>query len=102
MRGNQLTVHDDVVSLPEERLVLEQRLRDGSGVFPILPLGPGLSEVDAVPQLFGSKRVVGKDEIITGIGNGGRVVVGIREDHDIVRLALPDEEMVGSLVAQTQ
>jgi len=96
----QLTVHDDMVPFPEELLVLELRLGNGGSIFPILPFGPVLSEVDAVPQLLGSKCTVSKDEIITTFGERGRVVVRIWEDHDVVLLALSKEEVVGSLIAQ--
>jgi hypothetical protein len=96
----KLTVHDDMVSLPEELLVLELRLGNGRRVFPIPPVGPVLSEVDTVPQLLGSERAMSEDEIIAALGERGRVVVGVREDHGIVLLALSEEEMVGSLIAQ--
>ena len=88
-RGRQLTAHDDVVTLPEELLVLE------------LPLGPVLPEVDTVPQLLRSEHAVSEDEIVTALDERGLVVVGVWEDHDIVLLALSKEEMVGSLVVQT-
>ena len=98
----ELTVHDDVVSFPEELLVLERRLRNGRGVFPICPIRPALSEVDTVPQLLGSERVVGEYEIIAALDERGRVIVRIREYHDIVLLALSEEEMVGSLITQAR
>jgi len=86
----ELTVHDDVVSFPEELLVLERRLRNGRGVFPICPVRPVLPEVDNVPQLLGSERVVGECEIIAALDERGHVIVRIREYHDIVLLALSE------------
>jgi len=98
----ELTVHDDVVSFPEELLVLERRLRNGRGVFPIYPIRPVLPEVDTVPQLLGSERAVGEHKIITALGECGRVVVRVREHHNVALLALSEEEMVGSLIAQAR
>ena len=91
-----------MVSFPEERIVLERRLQDGRGAFPIYPICPVLSEVDTVPQLLGSERAVGEHEIIAALGERSRVVVGIREYHVIVLLALLEEKMVGSLIAQAR
>jgi len=91
-----------MVSLPEELLVLKRRLRNGRSVFPIRPIRPVLSEVDTIPQLLGSECVVGEHEIVTALGERGRVIVRVLEYHNIVLLALSDEEMVGSLIAQTQ
>jgi len=99
-KDRELTVHDDVVSFPEELLVLERRLRDGRGVFPIRPIRPVLSEVDAVPQLLGSERAMGEHEIVAALCERGSVVVRVREHHDIVLLALSKEKMIDSLVAQ--
>jgi len=91
-----------MVSFPEELLVLERRLLDGRGVFPILPIRPALSGVDAVPQLLSSVRAVGEHEIVAALGECGSVVVRVREHHDIVLPALSEEEMIGSLVAQAR
>ena len=98
----KLTVHDNVVSFPKKLLVLERRLRNGRGVFPICPIRPVLSEVDTVPQLLGSERVVGEYEIIAALDERGRVIVRIREYHGVVLLALSEEEMVGSLIVQAR
>lgn len=99
----RLTVHDDVVSLPEEELLVhERRLGNGRSIFPILPIGPVLSKVDAVPQLLGTQGIVSEHEAITALGERGGVVFGIGEHHDIVLLALSNEEMVGSLIAQAR
>jgi len=98
----ELTVHNDMVSFPEELLVLERRLQDGRGVFPIRPVRPVLPEVDAVPQLLGSERAVGEHEIIAALGERGRVVVRVREHHNVVLLALSEEEVVGSLIVQAR
>ena len=96
----ELTVHDNVVSFPEELLVLERRLRNGRGVFPICPVRSVLPEVDTVPQLLGSERAVGEHEIIAALGERGRVVVRVREHHNVVLLALSEEVVVCSLIAQ--
>ena len=98
----ELTVHDDVVSFPEELLVLERRLRNGRTVFPIYPVRPVLPEVDTVPQLLSSERVVGEHEIIAALGERGRVVVRVREHHNVVLLALSEEVVAGSLIAQAR
>ena len=90
-----------MVSFPEELIVLERRLRNGCCVFPICPIRPILPEVYTVPQLLGSERAVGEHEIITVLGERGRVVIRVREHHDVV-LALSEEEMVGSLIAQAR
>jgi len=89
-----------MVTHPEELLVLERRLGNGCGIFPIPPLGPVLPKVDAVPQLLGSERTVSEDEIVTALSERGLVIVGIREDHDVVLLALSKEEMIGNLIVQ--
>jgi len=99
---NKRTVHHHMVPLPEERLVIEVRLGDGSRVLPIPPRCPVLSEIDAIPQLLGSERAMSKDEIVTALGQRRRVVVGIWEDHSVVGLALPKEKMVDCLIAQTR
>ena len=91
-----------MVSLPEKCLVLERRLRNGRGVFPIHPIRPVPSEVDTIPQFLGPERVVSEHEIVTALGECSRVVVGVLEHHNIVLLALSKEEMVGSLITQTQ
>ena len=99
--ANQLTVHDNMVSLPEARLVLERRL--GMLVVSSQSLHSDqlcAIDVNAIPQLLSSERIVGKGEIISPIVERGRVVVGFREDHDIVRLALSKEDVIGSLTAQ--
>ena len=70
-RNEQLTIHDDMVILPEEPPVLECRLGNASGIFPILPLGPVLPEVDTVPQLLSSERAVSEDEIVTALDERG-------------------------------
>ena len=64
-----------MVPLPEERLALERRLRDASSIFQIPPLGPALSEVNAVPQLLSSERIVSEDEIISAISKCSRCQV---------------------------
>ena len=88
-----------MIPLPEEFLVPERRLGDASGIFTIPPLGPVPSEMSTVPQLLNSKRIANKDEIISAVGDRSRVVVGIQEDHDIVRLTLL-REVVGGLIAK--
>jgi len=98
----ELTVHDDMVSFPKDLLVLERQLRNGRGVFPICPVRPVLPEVDTVPQLLDSERAVAEHEIITALGERGRVVVRVREHHNVVLLALSQEEMVGSLTTQAR
>lgn len=87
-----------MIPLPEELLVPEHRLED---IFTIPPLGPVLSEMNTVSQLLSSKRITSKDEIISAIGERSHVVVGIQEDHDIVRLTL-SKKVVGSLIAKAQ
>ena len=100
--GLKPTAHDDVVSFPEELLVLECRLWNSCGILPIRPIRPVLSEVDAIPDLLGSERVVGEHEIVATLCKRGSVVVGFREHHDVVALALTNEEVIGSLIAQAR
>ena len=78
----RLTVHHNVVTLPEKLLVLERRLWNSSAVLPILPLGPVLPKVDTVPQLLGAERTVS-------------------EDDGVVLLSLSEKEAIGSLITQT-
>jgi len=75
-----------MITLPGKLLVLEHRLGDGSGGFPIPPFGPVLHEVDTAPQLLGAECAVSEDEIITALDERGRVTVGSREDRDIIIL----------------
>ena len=91
-----------MVSLPEELLVLERRLGNGGSIFPIHPVRPVLSKVNAVPQLLSTERAVSEHKVVTALDERGRVVVGVREHHNIVLLALSKEKMVGSLIAQAQ
>ena len=44
--GLKPTAHDDVVSFPEELLVLECRLWNSFGILPICPICPVLSKVE--------------------------------------------------------
>ena len=46
--------------------------------------------------------VVGEYEIIAALDEHGRVVVRVQEHHDVVLLALSEEEMVGSLITQAR
>ena len=97
--GLKLTAHDNVVSFPEELLVLEHRLWNSCSILPIHLIRPVLSEVDAIPDLLGSKRVVGEHKIVAALCKHGSVIVGFREHHDAVSLAL-SKEVVGCLIAQ--
>ena len=87
-----------MVSLPEVLLILELRQGDGGVILPSPPRRPVLSEVETVPQHFGSERFVIKDEIVTALGERTCVVVGIREDHDVICLALSKEKVVDCLI----
>ena len=98
----ELTVYDGMVSFLRELLVLERQLWNGRGVFPICPVRPVLPEVDTVPQLLSSECAVAEQEITTALGEHGRVIVRVREHHNVVLLALSQEEMAGSLIAQAQ
>ena len=91
-----------MVSLPEVRLVLEHRLGNRGRIFPVRPLGPTLPEIDTIPQPIRSERAVGENETITAVGERSRVVVGSREHHHVVALALSKEEIVGGLIARTR
>jgi len=42
------------------------------------------------------------DVVITALGERGRVVVRVREHHNVVLLALSQEEMVSSLITQAR
>ena len=95
---SQLTVHEDMVPLPEVLLILELRQGDGGVILPSPPRRPVLSEVETVPQHLGSRRFVIEDEIVTALGERTCVVVGIREDHDVICLALPKEKVVDCLI----
>ena len=86
-----------MVTLPKERLVLEIGLGDTGGIFPVLPIRPPLSKVDAIPQLLGSERTMRKYEVIATLGEGGRVVVRVLEDHDIVFPPFSKKKIIGSL-----
>ena len=46
--------------------------------------------------------IVGEYKIIAALNEHGRVVVRVQEHHDVVLLALSEEEMVGSLIAQVR
>ena len=50
-----------MLALPEVILTLEQRRGDGRTIFPILPFGPVLSEVPAVPEHVRAECGMGKD-----------------------------------------
>ena len=87
-----------MVPLPEVLLILERRQGDGGVILPSPPRRPVHSEVETVPQHLGSERFVIEDEIVTALGERTCVVVGIREDHDIICLALSKEEVVDRLI----
>ena len=42
-----------------------------------------------------------EDEIVTALDECGLVVIGVWEDDGVVLLSLSEEEMIGSLIAQT-
>ena len=95
---SQLTVHEDMVPLPEVLLILELRQGDGGVILPSPPRRPVLSEIETVPQHFSSKHFVIEDKIVTALGERTCVVVGIREDHDVICLALSKEKVVNCLI----
>ena len=95
---NQLTVHEDMVPLPEVLLILEHRQGDGGVILPSPPRRPVHSEVKTVPQHLGSECFVIEDKIVTALGEHTCVMVGIQEDHDIICLALLKEEVVNCLI----
>ena len=45
---------------------------------------------------------MGEHDIVAALCKRGSVVVGFREHHDVVSLALSKEEEVGSLIAQSR
>ena len=60
-----------MISLPEESLVLEIKLGNARGIFPVPPVGPHPPKIDAVPQFLGSQGVVHKYEVIAALDQNG-------------------------------
>jgi len=57
-----------MLPLPKVILVLEQRLGDRRGIFPVLPLRPVLAEVPTVPEHVRAECGVGEDQVVTLFG----------------------------------
>ena len=43
-----------------------------------------------------------KYEVIAALGKRGRIVVGVREHHDVIRATLSHKKIVGSLIVRAQ
>lgn len=90
-----LTLHYDVITIPEIFGRLEDRGFYSSDIFPVSPLRPVLSKVPRISEHISAESLMLKS--ILTIGKLERVVfviIILREDHDIVSSALAQQKMI--------
>ena len=89
---NKLTLNHDVLAVPEEAFIATKDARvHCRRVFPLLPSSPVLTEVTRVAKHVRSEGLVREGVLAAGRRESAVVVVCIREYHDILRGALPDQ-----------
>ena len=92
--NRQLTLYDNVLAIPPviRRITEERRIANRRVRLICLPVRPALSKVDRVPEHIRTNSLVREREVRAARLERATIIVCVREDHDVVRLALAKQQ----------
>ena len=84
-------------TIPPCFVVLEDIGVDRGRILPRLPLRPVLTKVGGITEEVGTEGLMLEDVLAVLLRERIVMVVVVREDHDVLRLTLTEQEMVDGL-----
>jgi len=86
-----------MLSLPKIQGIIEIRRLDCCRVLPLLPIRPSFTKVPRISEHVSTIRFVSVLVMPISVSDATLVIIVLREDHNIIGSALPQEKVIGSL-----